>query len=151
MSAADEMTPAGTAPTSGIVHRASPLPVADTVSRLAEVIHAAGAKLFAVVDHSGEAARAGLSLRDTKLLIFGSPVAGTPIMAASPLAAIDLPLKILVWADDDGAVWMSYFDPAWLVARHGLSAELAAPLSAAWPLLLRLSAQPESVAQATRS
>lgn len=130
MSAAGDLTPAGTAQTAGIIHKPSPHPVADTVIRLTEAIRAAGARLFAVIDHSGEAARSGLSLRDTKLLIFGSPVAGTPAMAASPLAAIDLPLKILVWADDGGAIWMSYLDPAWLAARHGLSPQLAAPLSA---------------------
>lgn len=130
MSASGDVTPAGTARTAGIIHKLSPHPVADTVIRLTEAIRAAGAKLFAVIDHSGEAEHAGLSLRDTKLLIFGSPVAGTPAMAASPLAAIDLPLKILVWADDGGAVWISYLDPAWLAARHGLSPQLAAPFSA---------------------
>jgi uncharacterized protein (DUF302 family) len=69
-------------------------------------------------------------LRDTKLLVFGNPAGGTPAMVASPLAALDLPLKVLVWMDDDGAVWMSYLDAAWLAARHGLATELAAPLSA---------------------
>jgi uncharacterized protein (DUF302 family) len=104
--------------------------VAPTVARLTEAIGAAGAKLFTIVDHSEEAHGAGLALRDTKLIIFGSPVAGTPAMVASPLAAIDLPVKILVWQDDDGAVWMSHIDPAWLAARHGLTAEQAAPLAA---------------------
>jgi uncharacterized protein (DUF302 family) len=112
------------------VHKQSPFPVDETVDRLAERIQAGGAKLFVLVDHSGEAKRAGLSLRDTKLLIFGSPVAGTPAMEASPLAALDLPLKVLVWVDDDGTVWMSYLDSAWLAERHGLTAALAAPLSA---------------------
>jgi uncharacterized protein (DUF302 family) len=122
--------PAGARPTSGVVHKRSPLSVAGTVERLATAIRAAGAKLFFVVDHSGEAQRAGMTLRDTKLLVFGSPVGGTPVMVASPLAALDLPLKVLVWVDDDGAVWMSYLDAAWLTARHGLATELAAPLSA---------------------
>jgi uncharacterized protein (DUF302 family) len=125
-----EPSPAGVTPTSGITHTPSPLPVEETVSRLTEAIHAAGAKLFTVVDHSGEALLAGLTLRDTKLLIFGSPVAGTPAMVASPLAAIDLPVKILVWQDDAGAVWMSHIDPAWLAARHGLTPEQTAPLGA---------------------
>jgi uncharacterized protein (DUF302 family) len=107
------------------------MPVAETVDRLVEAIQAAGAKLFLVVDHSGEAERVGLRLRDTKLLIFGNPAAGTPAMVASPLAALDLPLKVLVWADDDGGVWMSYLDSVWLAARHGLAATVAAPLSAA--------------------
>jgi uncharacterized protein (DUF302 family) len=122
--------PAGARPTSGVVHRRSPLSVAETVERLATAIRAAGAKVFFVVDHSGEAQRVGMVLRDTKLLVFGNPVGGTPAMAASPLAALDLPLKVLVWMDDDGAVWMSYLDAAWLAARHGLATELAAPLSA---------------------
>ena len=120
----------GARATSGVVSRRSPLPVAETVDRLATAIRAAGAKLFVVVDHSGEAQRVGMALRDTKLLVFGNPAGGTPAMVASPLAALDLPLKILVWMDDDGAVWMSYLDAAWLAARHGLVSELAAPLSA---------------------
>jgi uncharacterized protein (DUF302 family) len=122
--------PAGARPTSGVVHKQSPLPVAETVERLATAIRAAGAKLFLVVDHGGEAQQVGMVLRDTKLLVFGNPVGGTPAMVASPLAALDLPLKVLVWMDDDGAVWMSYLDAGWLAARHGLATELAAPLSA---------------------
>jgi len=122
--------PAGARPTSGVVHKRSPLSVAETVERLATAIRAAGAKLFFVVDHSGEAQRVGIVLRDTKLVVFGNPVGGTPAMVASPLVALDLPLKVLVWMDDDGGVWMSYLDAGWLAARHGLAAELAAPLSA---------------------
>jgi uncharacterized protein (DUF302 family) len=131
MTQTSDANPMGTHQTDGIVHKRTALSVAATVDRLTEVIQAAGAKLFTIVDHSGEAERVGLSLRDTKLLIFGNPAAGTPVMAASPLAALDLPLKVLVWADDGGSVWMSYLDPAWLAARHGLSGDLAAPLSAA--------------------
>jgi uncharacterized protein (DUF302 family) len=112
------------------VHKRSPVAVGETVDRLTEAIHAAGAKLFIMVDHSAEAERVGLSLRDTKLLVFGNPIGGTPAMAASPLAALDLPLKVLVWADDDGAVWMSYLDSTWLAERHGLTPQLAAPLAA---------------------
>ena len=122
--------PAGVRSVDGIVSTCSPRPVGDTVARLSELIRGAGATLFAVIDQSGEAGKAGLTLRDTKLLIFGSPAAGTRIMAADPLAAIDLPLKIVVWQDDDGAVWMTYPDPAWLAARHELTGPLAAPLSA---------------------
>jgi uncharacterized protein (DUF302 family) len=125
-----ETGPAGARRTNGILHKASPHRVAGTVERLTAVIDAAGATLFAVVDHSGEAARAGLALRDTKLVIFGNPTGGTPAMAAAPLAAIDLPLKVLVWEDDAGAVWMSYLSPAWLAERDGLSPELVAPLAA---------------------
>jgi len=132
--------PVGITPADGIMHTRSPLPVAETVARLTEAIQAAGAKLFTVVDHSGEAQSAGLALRDTKLIIFGSPVAGTPLMVAAPLAAIDLPVKILVWQDDAGAVWMSHLDPAWLAARHGLSAEQAAPLGAPAKLTAKVAA-----------
>ncbi len=98
----------------------------------------AGAKLFVVVDHSGEAERAGLSLRDTKLVIFGSPAAGTPIMDFVPVAALDLPLKMLVWEDDSGVVWMTYFSAAWLADRHRIPADLAPPLSAADVLATRI-------------
>src|SRR5258708_40053450 len=95
-------------PVAGVSHTRSPYSVGDTVDRLAEAVRAAGATLFAIVDHSGEAERAGLSLRPTKLLIFGSPVAGTPGMGAAALAALDLPLNLLVWGDAARAVWMSH-------------------------------------------
>jgi uncharacterized protein (DUF302 family) len=85
-------------------------------------------KVFAVVDHSGEAAAVGLELRDTKLVIFGSPQAGTPVMEAAPLAALDLPLKVLVWADGDQTK-VSYTAPKELAARYGLSDELAGRLA----------------------
>ena len=133
--------PAGAPATDGIVHTRSPHTVSETVGLLTGEIGAAGAKLFTVVDHSGEAARAGLSLRDTKLLIFGNPAGGTPVMVAAPLAAIDLPVKLLVWQDDGGAVWMSYLDPQWLAGRHGLAADLAAPLAAPGRLAARVAAQ----------
>jgi uncharacterized protein (DUF302 family) len=111
-----------------VVTKASPRSVADTVSRLQALIAARGMKLFAVIDHSGEAQGAGLKLRDTKLVIFGSPQAGTPVMDAAPLAALDLPLKVLVWAD---AVQtrVSYTAPRALAARYGLSDELAGRLA----------------------
>jgi uncharacterized protein (DUF302 family) len=125
-----ESDPVGVRSTDGIAHKRSPFPVTETVNQLSDAIREAGATLFAVVDHSGEAERVGLTLRDTKLVIFGNPVGGTPVMVASPLSAIDLPLKVLVWAADDGAVWMSYLTPNWLADRHGLAAELVAPLSA---------------------
>ncbi len=121
-------TPSGTHEIGGIVHRPSPLPVAETTERLVDLIAAPGAKLFALVDHSGEAEAAGLSLRETKLLIFGSPAGGTPVMQAAPSSALDLPLKILVWSDDAGAVWMSYLAPDWLATRHGILPDLAKPL-----------------------
>ncbi len=131
-------TPAGTVPVDGIVNTPSPLSVRDTAERLSTLIGAAGATLFGVIDQSAEAEQAGLALRETKLVIFGNPSAGTPVMVASPLAALDLPLKILVWADEDGTVWMSYLDPAWLAGRHGLTGTLAAPLAAPAALTARV-------------
>ena len=113
---------------SGVVTKASPWPVADTVSRLTALIAAKGMKLFAVIDHSGEAEAAGLELRDTKVVVFGSPKAGTPVMQAAPLAALDLPLKILVWADGL-QTRVSYTAPAELAARYGLDDELAGRLA----------------------
>jgi uncharacterized protein (DUF302 family) len=106
----------------------SPWSVAETVARLTAIVEARGLKLFAVIDHSGEAKAAGLELRETKVVIFGSPQAGTPVMEAEPLAALDLPLKVLVWADGDRTT-MSYAGPDELAARYGLSAELAARLA----------------------
>jgi uncharacterized protein (DUF302 family) len=111
-----------------MVTKASPWSVAETVARLEAVVAARGLKLFAVIDHSGEAVASGLELRDTKVVIFGSPVAGTPVMAAAPLAALDLPLKVLVWADGDQTN-VSYTAPAELASRYGLSEELAGRLA----------------------
>ena len=104
----------------GIVTKLSPLPVAGTVAKLTGMISAKGIKLFAVIDQSAEARQVGLSLRETTLLIFGNPKAGTPLMLAAPTIAIDLPLKILVWENSEGAVQISYNSPTYLQARHGL-------------------------------
>jgi uncharacterized protein (DUF302 family) len=111
-----------------IVTKLSPSSVAETVARLSAVLAARGLKLFAVIDHSGEAQANGLELRDTKLVIFGSPQAGTPVMVAAPLAALDLPLKVLVW-DDGAQTKVSYTAPAALAARYGLDDELAGRLA----------------------
>lgn len=108
----------------GIVTLPGHQSVEQTVQRLEGILAAKGVKLFALVDHSGEAEKAGMQMRPTKLLIFGSPQAGTPLMVASPSVAIDLPLKILVREDADGNVRISYNSPAWLQARHGLPPEL---------------------------
>jgi len=113
----------------GVVTKLSPLPVAGTVAKLTGIISAKGVKLFAVIDQSAEARQVGLSLRDTTLVVFGSPAAGTPVMAASPLAALDLPLKVLVW-DDDGQTKVSYYSPDALAARYHLGADLAGNLAA---------------------
>lgn len=98
--------------------------VDEIVQKLEGMLEAKGVKLFALIDHSGEAEKAGMQLRPTKLLIFGNPKAGTPLMIASPSIAIDLPLKLLVSEDADGKVWISYNAPAYLQARHGLPPEL---------------------------
>jgi uncharacterized protein (DUF302 family) len=109
---------------SGIVDIPSNHSVDETVQKLEDILKAKGVQLFALVDHSGEAEKAGLKMRPTKLLIFGSPKAGTPLMVAAPSIAIDLPLKILVREDDDGKVWVSYNSPSYLTERHGLPQQL---------------------------
>jgi len=106
-------------PENGVVSKLSNHSVDATVEKLKAILQAKGVTLFALVDHSGEAEKAGLKMPPTKLLIFGSPKAGTPLMLASPSAAIDLPLKILVAEDAAGKVWISYNDPAYLRQRHG--------------------------------
>ncbi len=105
--------------------------VDETITRLETLLKEKGVKLFCIVDHSGEAQAAGLSMPSTRLLIFGSPKAGTPIMLAAPTAALDLPLKILVAEAADGTVQLSWNDPAWLQSRHGFPPELEANLAAA--------------------
>lgn len=128
--------PAGEA---GIVTKLSPRPVAETVARLTGMVAARGMKVFAVIDQAAEARQAGLRLRDTTLVVFGSPAAGTPVMEAAPLAALDLPLKVLVW-DDAGQTRVSYDAPAWLAARHRLDAGLAGRLAGIGPLTDALTA-----------
>jgi uncharacterized protein (DUF302 family) len=113
----------------GVVTKLSPRPVADTTARLVDILGAKGVKLFTVIDQSADARQVGLELRDTTLVIFGNPAAGTPVMAASPLAALDLPLKVLVW-DDVGQTKVSYYAPAELAARHGLTPDLEKNLAA---------------------
>jgi uncharacterized protein (DUF302 family) len=111
-----------------VITKPSPRSVEEIVERLSAVIAARGLKLFDVIDHSGEAANAGLELRETKVVIFGSPQAGTPVMQAAPLAALDLPLKVLVWADGERTK-LSYTAPDELAERYGLDDELAARLA----------------------
>jgi uncharacterized protein (DUF302 family) len=113
----------------GITRIPSAHSVEETVRKLEGMLHAKGVKLFAIVDHSGEAEKAGLKMPSTKLLIFGNPQAGTPLMLAEPSVALDLPLKILVAQDTDGKVWISYNATTYLEARHGLPAELLAPIA----------------------
>jgi uncharacterized protein (DUF302 family)/uncharacterized membrane protein YidH (DUF202 family) len=108
----------------GIIDKPSSHSVQQTVEKLKNVLQSKGVTLFALVDHSGEAEKAGMKMRPTKLLIFGSPKAGTPLMLAVPSIAIDLPLKLLVWEDAQGKVWVSYNNPDYLKERHGLPQEL---------------------------
>ena len=108
----------------GIVEMPSNHSVDRTVQKLQDILKTKGVQLFAMVDHSGEAQRVGLKMNPTKLPIFGSPKAGTPLMLAAPSMAIDLPLKILIREDDEGKVWVSYNSPSYLTERHGLPQEL---------------------------
>lgn len=108
----------------GIVNITSNHSVDQTVEKLQAMLQAKGVDLFALVDHSGEAAKVGMKMRPTKLLIFGNPKAGTPLMLAAPSSAIDLPLKILVWEDSQSKVWISYNSPEYLQHRHGIPDEL---------------------------
>jgi len=108
----------------GIVDVPSNHSVDQTVERLKDILQAKGITLFALIDHSGEAGKVGMKMPPTKLLIFGNPKGGTPLMLAAPSVAIDLPLKILVWQDSQGKVWLSYNSPAYLQERHGLPQDL---------------------------
>src|SRR5205807_1162853 len=112
-----------------LVTKASPFSVAETVARLSALVVEKGITLFGVIDHSGEAHALGLELRDTKVIMFGNPQAGTPVMQAAPQAALDLPLKVLVW-DDGGQTKLTYTAPAALAARYGVPEELLTPLGA---------------------
>jgi len=108
----------------GIIEKPSNHSVQQTVDRLKAILRSKQVTLFAEIDHSGEAAKVGLKMPDTKLLIFGNPKAGTPLMLAAPSTAIDLPLKILVREDGQGRVWVSYSSPDYLQERHGFPREL---------------------------
>ena len=117
----------------GVVTKLSPRSVGDTVARLTGLLAAKGVQVFATIDQRAAARTAGLDLRETVLVIFGNPAAGTPVMAAAPLAALDLPLKVLIW-DDGGQAKVTYYAPAALAARHHLAADLAANLAVVDPL-----------------
>jgi uncharacterized protein (DUF302 family) len=119
---------AGSGGTAELTTKASPRSVAETVARMESLAEGKGMKVFAVIDHSGEAKKVGLELRETKVVIFGSPQAGTPVMVAAPHAALDMPLKVLVWSDD-GQTKVTYTAPTALAVRYGLSEELAARLA----------------------
>src|SRR5579864_7188940 len=108
----------------GIIDKPTQHSVSEAVEKLKGILQAKGVTLFTLVDHSGEAEKVGMKMRPTKLLMFGSPKSGTPLMLAAPSVAIDLPLKILAWEDAQGKVWVSYNSPEYLKERHGLPPEL---------------------------
>jgi uncharacterized protein (DUF302 family) len=123
----------------GIVTSQSRYSFDETVAKLESMLQDKGIKLFTIIDHSGEAASAGLSMPPTKVLIFGNPKGGTPLMLAAPSTAIDLPLKILVAENAQGKVWISWNDPAYLKQRHGFPKELMANIGVAGMLASQLS------------
>jgi uncharacterized protein (DUF302 family) len=113
----------------GIITKPSPYSVPQTMHRLTTLLEERGIKVFALVDHSGEAEKAGLKMPPTQLLIFGNPKGGTGVMLAAPLSAIDLPLKALAWQGSDGKVSLSYNDPNYIKRRFGLSDDAIKPLA----------------------
>ena len=123
----------------GLIHLESKHSVDETVKRLHLLLQEKNIMIFALIDHSGEAAKVGLTMRPTKLLIFGNPKGGTPLMQAAPTVAIDLPLKALIWEDADGKVRLTYNDPAYLQQRHGVPAELVGNIAGISPLLEKAS------------
>lgn len=119
----------------GLIRFRSERPVPETVILLQAALESLGIKIFSTIDHSGEAEKAGLSMRPTKVIVFGSPKAGTPLMVAAPSLAIDLPLKALVAEEDDGSVWVTLNDPAYLQKRHGFPQKLIGNLAGAGALI----------------
>ena len=124
-----------TAPDNGLVHVSSSYSVVETAKRLEASLVAHGITIFCRIDHSGEAEKVGLHMPPTQLLIFGSPKGGTPLMLASPMVAIDLPLKALIWQDAGGKVWLSYNSPGYLQRRHNIPPELLNNIAGPTPLL----------------
>jgi uncharacterized protein (DUF302 family) len=116
-----------------ITTKVSPRSVTETVSRFTGILAAKGLKVFAVIDQSAAASAVGMELRETTLVLFGNPAAGTPVMVAAPMSALDLPLKVLIW-DDAGQTKVTYYGPAALAARYSLGPDLAAKLAAIDPL-----------------
>jgi uncharacterized protein (DUF302 family) len=119
----------------GLVRIASRYSVEETVQRLQSTFAAKGLQMFALIDHSGEAAKVGLKMLPTNVLIFGSPKGGTPLMVASPSLAIDLPMKALVAEDENGRVWLTYNSPDYLKERHNVPEDLIKNLAGAGPLM----------------
>ena len=121
----------------GMIQIASRYPVEDTLTRLSTALAEKGMRVFAVIDHSGEAEKAGLKMRPTKVVVFGSPKGGTPLMVAAPSLAIDLPLKALVAEDESGKVLVTYNDPEYLQQRHGVPEELIKNLAGAGAVIAK--------------
>jgi len=121
-------------PDNGIIHLSSPHSVPETLSRLETIVQAKGLTILARIDHSGDAAKAGLTMQPTQLLIFGNAKSGTPLMIASPSVAIDLPLKALVWQDGDDKVWLSYNSPNYLKQRHAIPDNLLQNIAGIGPI-----------------
>jgi len=120
---------------SGILNLPSRYSVPETIARLESILKEKGVAVFSLIDHSGEAAKVGLSMPPTQLLIFGNPKGGTPLMLSAPSTAIDLPLKALVWQDQQGKVWLSYNSPEYLQQRHGFPSDLLKNISGIAALL----------------
>src|SRR5271167_4021641 len=118
-------------PDNGMTHISSPYPFAETRKRVESLLQEKGLKIFCIIDHSGEAEKAGLQMHPTQVILFGSPKGGTPLMVASPTLAIDLPLKALVAEDAAGKVSVTYNDPEYLRDRHGVPGELIKNLAGA--------------------
>jgi len=125
-------------PGNGMILLSSRHSVAETLARLEALVKTKGLTVFCCVDHRGEAAKAGLKMNPTQLVIFGSPKAGTPLMIASPTLAIDLPLKALIWEDAGGQVWLSYNSPEYLKQRHNIPDDLLPNIAGVGPLLEKI-------------
>jgi len=128
-------------PPPGVVVLASYYPVTQTVDRLESLLKEKGVMIFARIDFSGDAGRAGLHMRPEQMLIFGNPKGGTPLMQAVPTVGLDLPLKALVWEDAEGKTWLAYNDPKYIVKRHAVESNLSANLAGVIPLIERAVAQ----------
>jgi len=124
-------------PANGLLQVASPYSVDETQHRLQSLLSARGVQLFALIDHSGEAEKVGLKMRPTKLLIFGNPKGGTPLMVAAPTLAIDLPLKVLIAEDENGKTQVSYNSPEYLQQRHGVPEDLIKNIAVVGPLVAK--------------
>ena len=121
-------------PDNGMTHLSSSHSVLETLEKLETIVQEKGLTIVARIDHSGDAAKVGLTMLPTKLLIFGNPKSGTPLMAASPSVAIDLPLKALIWQDADGKVWLSYNNPNYLKERHVIPDNLLQNIAGIGPI-----------------